>query len=58
MFEFKQWEDFKGTSWKSEIGVRDFIRDNYTPYEGDSSFLCGPTARTSGLMEKLNGILN
>ena len=57
MFEFNQWEGFKGTSWKSAIDVRDFIHDNYTPYEGDSSFLCGPTARTKGLMDKLNVLL-
>ena len=57
MFEFKQWEDFKGTSWKTAIDVRDFIHDNYTPYEGDSSFLCGPTARTKALMDKLNTLL-
>ena len=53
MFEFEQWESFKGTSWKKAIDVRMFIQRNYTPYEGDSSFLAGPTERTSALMGKL-----
>ena len=57
MFEFQQWEGFNGTAWKKAVDVRKFIRENYTPYEGDSSFLCGPTARTSALMEKLNALL-
>ena len=57
MLDFAQWEGFTGTAWKSAIDVREFIKDNYTPYEGDSSFLSGPTARTSELMEKLNALL-
>ena len=57
MFEFAQWENFKGTAWKNAIDVREFIRENYTPYEGDSTFLCGPTARTCALMDKLNALL-
>ena len=52
MFEFAQWEGFAGKEWKESINVRKFIRNNYTPYEGDSSFLAGPTARTNELMEK------
>ncbi|MGN0655527.1 MAG: formate C-acetyltransferase [Ruminiclostridium sp.] len=55
--EFTQWEGFKGNSWKSAVNVRRFIQSNYTPYEGDSSFLCGPTKRTSELMDKLNDLL-
>ncbi len=55
--EFEQWNGFKGESWKKEINVREFILDNYTPYTGDDSFLCGPTERTSKLMEKLNALL-
>ena len=57
MFEFEQWQDFKGTAWKNTIDVREFIQANYTPYEGDRSFLCGPTERTKGLMDKLNALL-
>ena len=55
--DFKQWEGLQGTAWKQDINVRRFILDNYTAYHGDSSFLKGPTARTSELMEKLNGLL-
>lgn len=43
---FKQWENFKEGSWQNEINVRDFIQKNYTVYEGDKSFLAGPTAKT------------
>ena len=57
MFEFAQWEGFAGKEWKEAINVRKFIRNNYTPYEGDSSFLAGPTARTSELMEKFRVLL-
>ncbi|MDO4931119.1 MAG: formate C-acetyltransferase [Prevotellaceae bacterium] len=46
--------DFKGTAWKHEIDVRDFIQHNYEPYNGDESFLAGPTDRTN----KLWGILS
>ncbi|MCF0198455.1 MAG: formate C-acetyltransferase [Bacteroidaceae bacterium] len=41
--------DFRGTTWRSEINVRDFIQHNYEPYLGDESFLVGPTARTTKL---------
>ncbi|MCF0214934.1 MAG: formate C-acetyltransferase [Fibrobacteraceae bacterium] len=44
------WRGFKGESWRDAVNVRDFIQDNYTPYEGDDSFLSGPTERTSKLM--------
>lgn len=37
------WLGFKGTDWKNEINVRDFIQHNYTPYEGDESFLAEAT---------------
>lgn len=52
--EFKQWSGFVGGAWQEEVNVRDFIQKNYRPYEGDDSFLSGPTERTSRLMEKLN----
>ncbi len=48
------YDNFKGTKWKQEIDVIDFIQNNYTPYEGDDSFLAGPTERTNKLMVKLN----
>ena len=54
---FKQWNGFFGEEWQNEVDVRAFIQDNYKPYEGDSSFLAGPTERTSALMDKLNALL-
>ncbi len=51
------WNNFKTGKWQDEINVRDFIQTNYTPYEGDSSFLAGPTKRTEELMNKLNTLL-
>lgn len=51
--EFKQWENFKCGDWQSEINVRDFIQKNYTPYEGDSSFLAKPTAKTEKLWNEV-----
>lgn len=47
------WRNFKGHIWHSEINVRDFIQNNYTPYNGDSSFLKGPTQRTQNLRDKI-----
>ena len=49
-----QWEGFKGGFWQHEINVRDFIQQNYEPYEGDESFLAGATERTKKLWEQLN----
>ena len=45
----KEWESFRGGIWEKEINVRDFIQKNYTPYEGDDSFLVGPTEDTKTL---------
>ncbi|MCD8193023.1 MAG: formate C-acetyltransferase [Tannerellaceae bacterium] len=47
------WKRFKGEVWKNEINVRDFIQNNYTPYDGDDSFLAGPTERTKKVWAKL-----
>ena len=44
--------DFVGGKWQSEINVRDFIQRNYTPYDGDSSFLAGPTEATTKLWQE------
>ena len=41
------WRNFKPGTWSSRVNVRDFIQHNYTPYEGDDSFLAGATDRTS-----------
>lgn len=64
---FNQWEGFKDGSWKEQIDVRNFIQNNYTPYEGDSSFLAGATEDTKKLWnevselfkkERENGVLD
>lgn len=44
-----EWRSFKGGAWEREINVRDFIQKNYTPYDGDDSFLAGPTKATKEL---------
>ncbi len=49
----KEWEGFNGGAWTSTIDVRDFIQKNYTPYEGDESFLAGPTDATTKLWEQV-----
>ncbi len=51
--EKEQWHDFVGGKWQSEIDVRDFIQKNYTPYNGDESFLAGPTEATNKLWGEL-----
>lgn len=48
------WEGFVTGPWTSEVDVRDFIQRNYTPYEGDDSFLAGPTEKTKRLWETLD----
>ena len=53
MLEFKQWDGFEGRIWKEEINTRDFIQNNYTPYDGDQSFLAGPTEATDKLWKEL-----
>ena len=56
MVEMKEWDGFEGRLWKEEINVRQFIQDNDTPYEGDESFLEGPTEATDklwGALQKL-----
>ena len=56
MVEMKEWDGFEGRLWKEEINVRQFIQDNYTPYDGDESFLAGPTEATDklwGALQKL-----
>ena len=48
------WQGFKTGLWQKQINVRDFIQQNYEPYEGDDSFLAGATARTTNLWNRLN----
>ncbi|MGW1027320.1 formate C-acetyltransferase [Streptomyces sp. NPDC002577] len=47
------WDGFKGGLWRDAIDARDFVQQNYTPYEGDGSFLAGPTERTTQVWERL-----
>ena len=49
----QEWASFKGGVWQKEINVRDFIQKNYTPYEGDETFLEGPTNATNELWEQV-----
>ena len=49
----KAWEGFVGGAWEKTIDVRDFIQKNYTPYEGDESFLAGPTESTTKLWSEV-----
>lgn len=48
-----EWRAFKGGAWEREVNVRDFIQKNYTPYDGDDSFLVGATAATKELWEQV-----
>ncbi|MBR3163073.1 MAG: formate C-acetyltransferase [Clostridia bacterium] len=50
---FDEWKDFKPGKWQDQIDVRNFIQKNYTPYEGNSSFLVGPTEKTKKLWNEV-----
>ncbi|MZD08085.1 formate C-acetyltransferase [Streptomyces sp. SID5785] len=50
------WEGFRGGLWRDAVDVRDFVQQNYTPYEGDGSFLAGPTERTTAVWNRLLGM--
>jgi len=52
--ETPAWQEFNSGLWQKEINVRDFIQQNYTPYEGNESFLAGPTRRTRKIWDQLN----
>ena len=51
--KFEQWDGFEKGDWQSEINVRDFIQRNYTPYEGDATFLAEPTEKTKKLWDEV-----
>ncbi|HZX33528.1 MAG TPA: formate C-acetyltransferase [Rhodocyclaceae bacterium] len=51
------WEGFADGAWRRQVDVRDFIQANYTPYYGDDAFMVGPTARTTGLWDKVQDLL-
>ncbi len=48
---------FNGDKWIDEIDVRNFIQENYSPYDGDGNFLCGPTQRTQNIWEAINNLI-
>ena len=52
----EEWRGFKGTHWLDDVNVRDFIQNNYTPYEGNEDFLAGPTDATNTLWGKLQAL--
>ena len=54
--DHKHWQGFTRGVWQDEINVRDFIQTNYTPYEGDASFLAKATPRTNALMKKVQNL--
>ena len=56
MTNFEQWSGFSGRLWKEGVNVRDFIQNNYTPYDGDESFLEGPTDATNQSVGKTSGV--
>ena len=56
MLQNQEWESFKGRLWKEECNVRDFIQNNFTQYNGDESFLEGPTDATNKLWDKLQAL--
>lgn len=47
------WQGFSAGEWQTEVNVRDFIQKNYTPYEGNESFLAGATQATTTLWESV-----
>ncbi len=53
MYDYPQWNGFFGSQWRDEVNVRDFIQTNYTAYDGDESFLSGPTEATNKLWAAL-----
>ncbi len=48
-----EWRNFTGGAWETEVDVRDFIQKNYEPYDGDDSFLAGPTQNTKDLWDQV-----
>ena len=53
----EKWQDFKGQTWKNEVNVEDFIKENYKEYLGDDSFLNAPTEKTKRLWNKCEELL-
>ena len=51
--DFEQWKGFEKGEWKRKIDVRNFIQKNYTPYEGNATFLTGTTEKTKKLWDEV-----
>lgn len=56
-YQYEGWQDFHPGTWVKEINVRSFIKHNYTPYDGDASFLEGPTERTNALWNQVSDLI-
>lgn len=54
---FNEWQGFVEGSWTEDIDVRDFIQKNYTPYEGDASFLAPTSEKTAKLWEEAKALI-
>lgn len=54
---YEEWEGFRGGNWQRETDVRSFILKNFTPYDGDESFLASPTAKTKAVWKKCEQLL-
>ena len=52
----EEWNGFIGGDWENNINVRDFIQQNYTPYDGDDGFLSGPTKATLDLWQQVSDL--
>jgi formate C-acetyltransferase len=57
MVEEYAWREFEAGEWQRHIDVWDFVQKNYTPYEGNEGFLCGPTERTTSLLRRLQQLM-
>ena len=53
-----EYRAFKGQKWQEEINVRDFIQENYTPYEGGDEFLAGKSEKTTKLFAYVEELIN
>ncbi|MCQ2981993.1 MAG: formate C-acetyltransferase [Treponemataceae bacterium] len=56
MNQREEWNGFEGRKWRDEVNVREFVQANYTPYDGDESFLAGPTEATKKLFNELQNL--
>ena len=55
--KFEAWNGFKEGAWTESVDVKDFIHQNYEPYEGDESFLAPPTSKTKALYQEVRELI-